>query len=59
VQHVRRYEALTSGSEVVESQLKEVLPELLNAEITLRTISDVSQVGVARVLGLPAVFSFS
>jgi hypothetical protein len=43
-QHARRYEQLTSGSEVVESQLKAVLPELLNAEIVLRTIGDVSQV---------------
>ncbi|KAL4857947.1 ATP-dependent DNA helicase MER3 [Chlorella vulgaris] len=41
--HARRYEQLTSGSEVVESQLRAVLPELLNAEIVLRTIGDVSQ----------------
>ena len=40
---MRRYEALAAGAEVVESQLKEVLPELLNAEVTLRTISDVAQ----------------
>lgn len=42
-QNVRRYEELTSGSEVVESQLKGVLAELLNAEVVLRTIGDVSQ----------------
>ncbi|PRW56253.1 putative ATP-dependent DNA helicase HFM1 isoform A [Chlorella sorokiniana] len=41
--HVRRYEQLASGSELVESMIKEVLPELLNAEITLRTITDVAQ----------------
>ena len=32
-----------AGSETVESSLKGMLPEFLNAEITLRTISDVSQ----------------
>lgn len=48
-QHIRRYEQLMGGSELVESQLKEVLPELLNAELTLRTIGDVSQAS-------PAVF---
>ncbi|KAL4421686.1 hypothetical protein ABPG77_010630 [Micractinium sp. CCAP 211/92] len=42
-QHVRRYEQLTNGSELVESTLKEVFPEFLTAEITLRTIGDVSQ----------------
>ncbi|KAL4457640.1 hypothetical protein ABPG75_012505 [Micractinium tetrahymenae] len=42
-QHVRRYEQLMNGSERVESTLKEVFPEFLNAEITLRTIGDVSQ----------------
>lgn len=30
---MRRYEQLTSGSELVESMIKEVLPELLNAEV--------------------------
>lgn len=44
LQHVKRYQMLTNGSELVESTLKEVLPEFLNAEITLRTIGDVSQV---------------
>jgi hypothetical protein len=43
---VRRYEQLTSGSEVVESRLKEVLPEFLNAEVVLRTVGDVSQAGL-------------
>ena len=33
LQHVRRYEQLTSGSELVESMIKDVLPELLNAEV--------------------------
>lgn len=31
--HVRRYEQLVGGSEQVESTLKRVLPELLNAEV--------------------------
>ena len=43
-QHVQRYEQLTNGSEVVESTLREVLPEFINAEIMLRTIGDVAQV---------------
>ncbi len=30
---MRRYEQLTSGSELVESMIKDVLPELLNAEV--------------------------
>ncbi|PSC72871.1 putative ATP-dependent DNA helicase HFM1 isoform B [Micractinium conductrix] len=42
-QNVRRYEQLVGGSELVESTLKQVLSEALCAEITLRTISDVSQ----------------
>ena len=32
-QNLRRYEQLMGGSELVESTLKEVLPELLNAEV--------------------------
>lgn len=43
VQMVRRYEALSSGAETVESQLKDRLVEHLNAELTLGTIRDVSQ----------------
>ena len=31
-----------TGSETVESALKDMLPEFLNAEIALRTITDVS-----------------
>ncbi|KAK9810502.1 hypothetical protein WJX72_011853 [[Myrmecia] bisecta] len=41
-QMVHRYENLASGSELVESQLKGCFAEYLNAEIALRTITDVS-----------------
>lgn len=43
LQHIQRYEQLVNGSELVESTLKPVLPEFLNAELALRTIGDVSQ----------------
>lgn len=42
-QHVPRYEQLATGSETVESALKDMLPEFLNAEIALRTVADISQ----------------
>jgi ATP-dependent DNA helicase HFM1/MER3 len=42
LQHVPRYEQLVTGSETVESALKEMLPEFLNAEIALHTITDVT-----------------
>nr|AKI32384.1 DNA helicase [Watanabea reniformis] len=42
ISHVHRYQTLAAGSEVLESQLKEQLSEYLNAEIVLRTISDIS-----------------
>ena len=38
-----RYEQLVAGSETVESALKDSMPEFLNAEVALRTVSDVSQ----------------
>ena len=39
---VPRYQNLLHGAELVESQLKESLSEYLNAEVALRTVSDVS-----------------
>ena len=42
VQLVSRYQSLLRGAELVESQLKESLPEYLNAEIALKTVTDVS-----------------
>ena len=42
-QSVPQYEQLVKGSETVESTRKEPLPEYLNAEITLRTITDISR----------------
>lgn len=36
-----RWSRLVSGAETVESRLKDVLPEFLNAEIALRTVADV------------------
>ena len=42
LQLVPRYQSLLHGAELVESQLKESLPEYLNAEIALRTVTDVS-----------------
>ena len=38
-----RYEQLVTGSETVESALKDSMSEFLNAEVALRTVSDVSQ----------------
>ena len=42
MQLVPRYQNLLHGAELVESQLKESFPEYLNAEIALRTVTDVS-----------------
>lgn len=42
MQMVPRYQNLLHGAELVESQLKESFNEYLNAEITLRTVTDVS-----------------
>lgn len=42
LQFVPRYEQLVTGSETVESALKDMLPEFLNAEIALQTITDVA-----------------
>ena len=42
VQMVHRYQNLLHGAELVESQLKESFNEYLNAEISLRTVTDVS-----------------
>ncbi|KAA6419380.1 MAG: putative ATP-dependent DNA helicase HFM1-like [Trebouxia sp. A1-2] len=39
---VPRYQNLLHGAELVESQLKDSFPEYLNAEIALRTVTDVS-----------------
>ena len=39
---VPRYQNLLHGTELVESQLKESFSEYLNAEIALRTVTDVS-----------------
>ena len=38
-----RYQALSLGSEVTESQLKSQLAEYLNAEIVLLTIPDMAR----------------
>lgn len=42
MQMVPRYQNLLQGAELVESQLKESFSEYLNAEIALRTVTDVS-----------------
>ena len=42
LQMVPRYQNLLHGAELVESQLKESFSEYLNAEVALRTVSDVS-----------------
>lgn len=42
MQMVPRYQNLLHGAELVESQLKESFSEYLNAEIALRTVTDVS-----------------
>lgn len=39
---VPRYQNLIHGAELVESQLKDSFSEYLNAEIALRTVTDVS-----------------
>lgn len=39
---VPRYQNLLHGAELVESQLKESFSEYLNAEVALRTVTDVS-----------------
>ena len=43
VQKTTHWSRLVAGAEVVESKLKEQLPEFLNAEIALRTITDVGR----------------
>ena len=43
LQNVRRYQSLATGQELLESQILDSLPEHLNAEIVLQTITDVSQ----------------
>lgn len=42
-QHVRKYETLAGGGEVLESHLATALPEYLNAEVALKTVPDVSE----------------
>ena len=42
-QNVARYQMLSAGAEPVESQLQASLVEYLNAELVLRTVSDVAQ----------------
>lgn len=42
MQNVRRYQCLAVGTELLESQLPESVPEFLNAEIVLQTVTDVS-----------------
>ena len=42
LQMVPRYQNLLHGAELVESQLKESFSEYLNAEVALRTVTDVS-----------------
>lgn len=42
MQMVSRYQNLLHRAELVESQLKESFSEYLNAEIALRTVTDVS-----------------
>ncbi len=43
LQNVSRYQALSLGAEVTESQLKGQLAEYLNAEIVLLTIPNVTR----------------
>lgn len=43
LQHVRKYEMLAGGGEVLESHLPLALPEYLNAEVALKTVPDVSE----------------
>ena len=40
IQNVQRYQQLAGGSEQLESQLPDSLPEYINAEVVLRTIKD-------------------
>ena len=42
-QNVRRYNTLAMGQEMLESQLQGPMAEHLNAEIVLRTVTDVPQ----------------
>lgn len=42
-QHVRKYETLAAGGELLESHLPSALPEYLNAEVALKTVPDVSE----------------
>ena len=42
MQNVQRYQQLAGGSEQLESQLPDSLPEYINAEVVLRTIKDTS-----------------
>ncbi len=39
---VRKYQNLLSGTEVLESQLRDTFAEYLNAEIVLRNVVDVA-----------------
>lgn len=39
---VRQYQNLLSGTEVLESQLRDTFAEYLNAEIVLRNVVDVA-----------------
>ena len=43
LQNVARYQMLSAGAEPVESQLQASLVEYLNAELVLRTVTDVTQ----------------
>ena len=43
MQNVARYQLLSTGVEPVESQLQASLVEYLNAELVLRTVTDVTQ----------------
>lgn len=43
MQNVPRYQALSLGAEMTESQLKGQLAEYLNAEIVLLTIPNISR----------------
>lgn len=42
MQMAQQYQNLLSGTEVLESQLRDTFPEYLNAEIVLRNVKDVA-----------------
>ena len=42
MQMVPQYQNLLSGTEILESQLRDTFPEYLNAEIVLRNVTDVA-----------------